>query len=104
MCALRAILRRVGADSVLVNLAIDLESDPISGVVTRCGGEPRRFSGWIDLVAVIEQERGTRRKGENTRVDAWGEPTPGRPNVVRTAKPVRDSAEGARNQGAPAAT
>jgi hypothetical protein len=38
-------------------LAIDLDSDPICGSVTRAGGEPQSFCGWIDLVEAIEDVR-----------------------------------------------
>jgi hypothetical protein len=40
-----------------LTLAIDRHSDPISGSVRRAGGEPRRFSGWIDLIETIEEAR-----------------------------------------------
>jgi hypothetical protein len=40
-----------------LNLAIDIDSEPISGSATWSDGEPRRFSGWIDLAALIEEVR-----------------------------------------------
>ena len=40
-----------------LELAIDVDSDPISGSVTNGGMVSRPFSGWIDLVAAIEAAR-----------------------------------------------
>ncbi len=40
-----------------LELAIDLDSDPISGSVSHGTHGVRRFTGWIDLVAVIEAVR-----------------------------------------------
>jgi hypothetical protein len=50
-------LRRVETGSAQLNLAIDLDSEPISGSVIGSNGEPRRFNGWIDLVELIEEAR-----------------------------------------------
>jgi hypothetical protein len=36
---------------------IDVDSDPISGSVVHGGGESQHFSGWIDLVELIEGVR-----------------------------------------------
>jgi hypothetical protein len=74
---MRAMLRRVESESVLLSLAIELDSDPITGLVIRAGGAPRRFSGWIDLAEVIEQARGAGRRTENSGVDPWGEAAAG---------------------------
>jgi hypothetical protein len=43
--------------SAQLNLAIDLDSDPISGSAVGSDGERRRFNGWIDLVELIEEAR-----------------------------------------------
>ncbi len=40
-----------------LHLAIERGSDPIRGSVELPGEEPRSFSGWIELVEVIEQAR-----------------------------------------------
>jgi hypothetical protein len=40
-----------------LELAIDLDSDPISGFVTNGATDARPFSGWIELVAAIEAAR-----------------------------------------------
>ncbi len=49
--------------SVIVNLSIDLGSDPISGSLTAgLDPEPRRFSGWVELAGAIEEVR-VRRTG-----------------------------------------
>jgi hypothetical protein len=40
-----------------LELAIDVDSDPISGLVSNGTGRARPFSGWIDLVAAIEEAR-----------------------------------------------
>ena len=48
--------------SAQLELAIDLDSDPISGSVMRSDAEPRRFSGWIELVEAIEAVRASASK------------------------------------------
>ncbi len=40
-----------------LHLAIEIESDPISGAVSVGDGEARPFRGWIELVATIEGAR-----------------------------------------------
>jgi hypothetical protein len=40
-----------------LNLHIEVGSDPIAGSVDRTGRESRQFSGWIELVALIESAR-----------------------------------------------
>jgi hypothetical protein len=40
-----------------LELAIDVDSDPISGLVSEGTQARRRFSGWIELVAAIEAAR-----------------------------------------------
>lgn len=40
-----------------LHLEIEFESDPISGAVSVEGAQPRRFSGWIELVSAIEGAR-----------------------------------------------
>jgi hypothetical protein len=49
-----------------IKLAIDLDSDPISGSLSNGSGKLERFTGWIELVEAIEAAR-----SEN------GEATPG---------------------------
>ena len=40
-----------------MKLAIDIDSDPISGSVSNGGGDSKAFHGWIELVSVIEAAR-----------------------------------------------
>jgi len=40
-----------------LRLAIDVDSDPITGSVCNGTGHMRPFSGWIELVSVIEAAR-----------------------------------------------
>jgi hypothetical protein len=40
-----------------LKLAIDIDSDPISGSVSNGGGDSKAFHGWIELVSVIEAAR-----------------------------------------------
>lgn len=40
-----------------LHLAIETGSEPIAGSLTPSDDEPRRFSGWIELVEAIEQIR-----------------------------------------------
>jgi hypothetical protein len=50
-------LECVDLGSAQLQLSIELGSDPISGSVAPVAGEARRFSGWIELVAAIEDAR-----------------------------------------------
>ncbi len=43
--------------AVYLHLMIETGSDPIAGSVASPGQEPRRFGGWIELVATIEGAR-----------------------------------------------
>jgi hypothetical protein len=40
-----------------LELAIEVDSDPISGLVSNGTRHPERFIGWIELVAAIEAAR-----------------------------------------------
>ena len=40
-----------------LELLIDVDSDPITGSVSNGDARARSFTGWIDLVAVIEAAR-----------------------------------------------
>jgi hypothetical protein len=40
-----------------LHLSIEVDSDPITGSATGANGEPQLFSGWMELVAVIEAVR-----------------------------------------------
>ena len=40
-----------------LKLAIDIDSDPISGSVSNGTGDSRAFHGWIELASVIEAAR-----------------------------------------------
>jgi hypothetical protein len=40
-----------------LKLAIDIDSEPISGCVSNGSGDSRAFHGWIELVSVIEAAR-----------------------------------------------
>ena len=40
-----------------LKLAIDIDSDPISGSVSNGTGDSRAFKGWIELASVIEAAR-----------------------------------------------
>ena len=46
-----------------IRLAIEVESDPISGSVSNGTHRGQRFSGWIELVAAIEAARSPRGGG-----------------------------------------
>jgi hypothetical protein len=50
-----------------LQLAIDLDSDPISGSVSNGVQGARAFTGWIELVAVIEAARSSSHAGEDGR-------------------------------------
>jgi hypothetical protein len=74
----RAILAHVDPDRAYLELAIELDSDPISGYLATKPGEPRNFSGWIELVAAIEDARGGRQVAPRAAV-TWL-PVPGSAN------------------------
>lgn len=40
-----------------LHLQIELESEPIAGLVSGPYGNPHRFSGWIELTEAIERVR-----------------------------------------------
>jgi hypothetical protein len=40
-----------------VHLAIELDSEPIRGLVSETGAPGRSFNGWIELVEAIEDAR-----------------------------------------------
>jgi hypothetical protein len=40
-----------------VMLAVDIDSDPISGLLSNGSGASRPFHGWIELAALIEAAR-----------------------------------------------
>jgi hypothetical protein len=50
-------LTQVSSPTADLHLTIEIGSDPICGSVGRHGDLPSRFSGWIELVAVIESAR-----------------------------------------------
>jgi hypothetical protein len=51
-------LSSVISQTVDVRLSIELESEPITGVMaTGIGQPPRRFSGWVELAGAIEDVR-----------------------------------------------
>jgi hypothetical protein len=43
--------------STELHLTIQIDSDPITGLVTGSTGEPQLFCGWMELAAVIEDVR-----------------------------------------------
>ena len=47
----------MGSETRQLELTIDVDSDPISGSVSNGAHGPRRFTGWIELVAAIEVAR-----------------------------------------------
>lgn len=51
------ILLTVETGTAHLRLAIDVDSDPISGSVCNGTGYATRFAGWIELVSVIETAR-----------------------------------------------
>jgi hypothetical protein len=51
------ILLTVETGTAHLRLAIDVDSDPISGSVCNGTGDAKPFSGWIELVSVIEAAR-----------------------------------------------
>jgi hypothetical protein len=62
-------LERVELDNARVELSIELGSDPIRGSVAARDGEPQMFSGWIELVAAIEDVRADR--SPHTKTLGW---------------------------------
>gem|GEM_PF-3045516 len=55
-----------------LDLAIELESEPIAGSLTVPGANPQRFSGWIELVAAIEAARAGDPHALDRRNGHWG--------------------------------
>jgi len=53
-----------------MQLSIEVGSEPIAGSITVNAGAQRQFSGWIELVAAIEEARqpGASFGGESLRV------------------------------------
>jgi hypothetical protein len=47
--------REPASERVLIE--IDPSADPITGVVRHGAGPARSFSGWLELVALLESER-----------------------------------------------
>jgi hypothetical protein len=47
----------MAGEEAQVRLSIDVKSDPISGTIATNANHARRFSGWIELVALIEAVR-----------------------------------------------
>jgi hypothetical protein len=54
-----------------LHLIIEVGSDPISGCVDRDGSEPSRFSGWIELVSLIESARDSPHNGHEQRLGSF---------------------------------
>jgi hypothetical protein len=54
-----------------LHLNIEVGSDPISGWVDRQGHESSRFSGWIELVALIESARESRPRSDEQRLGSF---------------------------------
>jgi hypothetical protein len=50
-------LAPVDGTTTQLNLVIETGSDPIAGLIGGPDVEPRTFSGWIELVDVIETAR-----------------------------------------------
>jgi hypothetical protein len=51
-----------------LHLSIEIDSDPITGLVSVDTGDPRGFCGWMELVAVIEAVRHEDRPGSPSPV------------------------------------
>ena len=51
------ILLTVETGTAHLRLAIDVDSDPISGSICNGTGRAQPFSGWIELASVIEAAR-----------------------------------------------
>ena len=47
--------------TVAVRLTLAVDSDPIMGVVTVGDGAPRDFMTWLELIAALDEARGTDR-------------------------------------------
>lgn len=47
----------MGRGTAHINLAIEVDSDPISGCVTNGSQLAQPFTGWIELTAAIESAR-----------------------------------------------
>lgn len=47
----------VTGHTVQIHLSVEIDSDPIAGACSVDAGAPRRFTGWIELVAAIEAAR-----------------------------------------------
>jgi hypothetical protein len=56
-------------DSKELHLSIEIDSDPITGLVSVDTGEARGFCGWMELVAVIEAVRHNEGAGRAGGVD-----------------------------------
>ncbi len=50
-----------------LELAIDIDSDPITGSFSHGAGNSRPFSGWIELVGAIEAARSSEHSAERSR-------------------------------------
>jgi hypothetical protein len=44
-----------------VHVEVEPATEPIEGTVTQPGRPPRRFSGWMELVGLLECARGSAR-------------------------------------------
>jgi hypothetical protein len=49
-----------------VNLAIDVDSEPISGSISNGSQVERPFTGWIELAAAIEAVRSSGHESESS--------------------------------------
>jgi hypothetical protein len=58
----------VNGRAAQMQLAIEIDSDPIAGSVSVGEGQPQRFCGWIELVAAIESVRQTASNGGSENV------------------------------------
>jgi hypothetical protein len=61
----------VNSQTTDLHLSIEVGSDPISGSVDGGQQESSRFSGWIELVAVIESARQARAGGREQRLGSF---------------------------------
>ncbi len=64
-------LRRVMRGTIHLELEIEIDSDPISGSVQAGNADACRFTGWIELVAAIEEARAQQHESAGK---AWGAP------------------------------
>lgn len=46
-----------GADARRIVVVLEPGAGPIAGSVEDPDGEPRRFAGWLELCALLEEER-----------------------------------------------